>query len=58
MKHAENELPITNSTVPVLFNKQGVDWASPTTLVIIILGILLGLLLLYGLYTKLGGLGP
>ena len=39
-------------------NKKGVDWASPTTLVLIILGILLGLLLLYGIYTKLGGLVP
>ncbi len=39
-------------------NKKAVDWASPTTLVLIILGILLGLLLLYAIYTKLKGLGP
>ncbi len=40
------------------FNKKGVDWASPETLVTILLAILLGMVLLYFVWKKLGGLKP
>ena len=40
------------------FNKKGVDWASPSTLVVILLAILLGLAFLYYVWQLKSRLAP
>jgi hypothetical protein len=38
--------------------KKAVDWASPTTMITVILSIILGLAFLYYIWTLKGKLGP